>query len=112
MLERLGARVDVIDFPKMTNSQDLNATVKVANEGGYDFGISLHCDSASTEKRLKQTKERNSFTFQILLRMAPMYVSTREALKEAGLPYASRNLFPGCCPDGPTPCSRARASPS
>mgnify|MGYP001136731125 FL=1 len=46
MLERLGAWVDVIDFPKMTNAQDLNATIKAANEEGYDFGISLHCDSA------------------------------------------------------------------
>ena len=27
MLERLGARVDVIDFPKMTNSQDLNLSL-------------------------------------------------------------------------------------
>lgn len=46
MLERLGARVDVIDYPKMTNAQDLNATIKASNEGGYDFGISLHCDSS------------------------------------------------------------------
>lgn len=53
MLRQLGAKVDVIDFPGMSNAQDLNATIKAANEGGYDFGISLHCDSASTEKTVE-----------------------------------------------------------
>lgn len=46
MLRQLGAKVDVIDFPGMSNAQDLNATIKAANEGGYDFGISIHCDCA------------------------------------------------------------------
>ncbi len=46
MLQKLGAKVDVIDFPGMSNAQDLNATIKAANEGGYDFGISLHCDAS------------------------------------------------------------------
>lgn len=46
MLQQMGASVDVIDFPKMTNAQDLSDTIKAANEGGYDFGISLHCDSS------------------------------------------------------------------
>lgn len=38
--------MDVIDFPAQSNTDDLNATIKAANEGGYDFGISLHCDSS------------------------------------------------------------------
>ena len=46
MLRKLGAQVDVIDFPAQSNTADLNATIKAANEGGYDFGISLHCDSS------------------------------------------------------------------
>lgn len=46
MLRKLGAQVDVIDFPAQSNTDDLNATIKAANEGGYDFGISLHCDSS------------------------------------------------------------------
>lgn len=46
MLERVGARVDVIDFPTRSNTDDLNATIRAANAGGYDFGISLHCDSS------------------------------------------------------------------
>ncbi len=46
MLERLGAQVDVIDFPTRSNTDDLNATIRAANAGGYDFGISLHCDSS------------------------------------------------------------------
>lgn len=53
MLRKLGAQVDVIDFPTRSNTDDLNATIKAANEGGYDFGISLHCDSASTEKTVE-----------------------------------------------------------
>ncbi len=53
MLRKLGAQVDVIDFPTRSNTDDLNATIRAANEGGYDFGISLHCDSASKEERIE-----------------------------------------------------------
>lgn len=38
---------DVIDFPNKSNSEDLNLTIKQANSGGYDLGVSLHCDSIS-----------------------------------------------------------------
>lgn len=43
-LKDQGHRVHVIDFPTMSNSDDLNATIKAANAGGYDIGLSLHCD--------------------------------------------------------------------
>lgn len=46
MLRQLGAKVDVIDFPNIGNAEDLKATIKAANKGGYDFGISLHCDAS------------------------------------------------------------------
>lgn len=36
--------VDIIDFPNKSNSDDLNATIKKANEVGYDIGLSIHCD--------------------------------------------------------------------
>lgn len=45
-LKDMGHTVHVLDFPDKGNTEDLNATIKAANEGGYDFGISLHCDSA------------------------------------------------------------------
>lgn len=46
MLRAQGHKVTVIDFPKMSNSADLAATVKAINAGGYDISISLHCDSS------------------------------------------------------------------
>lgn len=49
MLQNLGAQVNVIDFPAQSNKEDLNATIQAANAGGYDFGISLHCDSSSRD---------------------------------------------------------------
>ncbi len=45
-----GIDADVIDFPAKSNSEDLNLTIKQANSGGYDLGVSLHCDSASTSE--------------------------------------------------------------
>lgn len=45
-LKDQGHNVHVIDFPNMSNSEDLNATIRAANAGGYDFGISIHCDCA------------------------------------------------------------------
>jgi len=50
MLQNLGAQVDVIDFPAKSNKEDLNATIQAANAGGYDFGISLHCDSSENKQ--------------------------------------------------------------
>lgn len=52
-LKDMGHTVHVLDFPDKGNTEDLNATIKVANADGYDFGISLHCDSASTEKTVE-----------------------------------------------------------
>lgn len=45
-LKDQGHNVHVIDFPNMSNSEDLNATIRAANAGGYDLGISIHCDCA------------------------------------------------------------------
>ena len=44
MLEEQGHEVDIIDFPEMSNRDDLNATIKEANSAYYDFGLSIHCD--------------------------------------------------------------------
>jgi N-acetylmuramoyl-L-alanine amidase len=46
-LAKKGYDVDIIDFPYLSNKDDLNKTITAANTGGYDFGISLHLDSAS-----------------------------------------------------------------
>lgn len=43
-LQDQGHNVHVIDFPSISNSEDLNATIRAANAGGYDLGISIHCD--------------------------------------------------------------------
>lgn len=43
-LKDQGHNVHVIDFPTMSNTEDLNATIRAANAGGYDLGISIHCD--------------------------------------------------------------------
>ena len=41
-LKDKGHDVHVIDFPDMSNTGDLNATIRAANSGGYDFGISIY----------------------------------------------------------------------
>lgn len=38
--------VDIIDYAERSNAGDLNETIKRANEGKYDFGVSIHCDSS------------------------------------------------------------------
>lgn len=48
MLRAQGHAVTVIDFPRMDNDDDLAATVKAINAGGYDISISLHCDSSDS----------------------------------------------------------------
>ncbi len=48
MLEEAGHEVDVIDFPEMSNTTDLNGTVAAVNAGGYDFSVSIHCDSSDS----------------------------------------------------------------
>lgn len=52
-LGKLGHEVLVLDFPGMSNAADLNETIKAANASGYEAGVSLHCDSASTEKTVE-----------------------------------------------------------
>lgn len=47
-LREQGHHVAVIDFPKMNNDDDLAATVKAINAGGYDLSISLHCDASDS----------------------------------------------------------------
>lgn len=46
-LRKDGHEVLELDFPRLSNTQDLEATIREANRSGYDIGISLHCDSAS-----------------------------------------------------------------
>lgn len=48
MLRAQGHAVSVIDFPRMDNDDDLAATVRAINAGGYDISISLHCDSSDS----------------------------------------------------------------
>lgn len=48
MLRAQGHAVTIIDFPRMDNDDDLAATVKAINAGGYDISLSLHCDSAGS----------------------------------------------------------------
>lgn len=45
-LRKDGHEVLVLDFPKLSNKEDLNATIKEANKSGYEVGVSLHCDSS------------------------------------------------------------------
>ena len=48
MLRAQGHNVTVIDYPYMDNDDDLEATVKAINAGGYDISISIHCDSSDS----------------------------------------------------------------
>ena len=41
MLRTQGQAVTVIDFPRMDNDDDLAATVRAINAGGYDISLSL-----------------------------------------------------------------------
>lgn len=49
-LKAAGYEVVKLDFPELSNAQDLEATIKEANRMGSDIGISLHCDSAEEAK--------------------------------------------------------------
>ncbi|MCD8070546.1 MAG: N-acetylmuramoyl-L-alanine amidase [Akkermansiaceae bacterium] len=42
--------VVVLDYPEETNSSDLNKTIAAANAGGFNFGISLHCDCSDNSE--------------------------------------------------------------
>lgn len=45
-LTKSGHKVTVLDFPYLSNTEDLNKTIKTANAlKGVDFGISLHMDA-------------------------------------------------------------------
>lgn len=44
ILKGSGHDVTVIDFPHLSNADDLNETIKAANMGDYDIGVSVHCD--------------------------------------------------------------------
>lgn len=47
-LEKHGIKTTLLDFPTMTNKEDLRRTIRVANATkGVTFGISLHMDAAS-----------------------------------------------------------------
>lgn len=48
MLSAQGHTVTIIDFPRMDNDDDLAATVKAINAGGYELSISLHCDASDS----------------------------------------------------------------
>lgn len=49
LLTKADHDVTVIDFPEESNRDDLNKTIQAANAGGFDFGISLHCDASDNE---------------------------------------------------------------
>lgn len=44
-----GHVVEVIDYPDSSNTRDLEKTIWAANIGGYDVGLSLHCDASDNE---------------------------------------------------------------
>lgn len=44
LLREEGHTIAIIDYPDSSNSDDLNATIRQANKGDYDIGISIHCD--------------------------------------------------------------------
>ena len=48
MLRAQGHNVEIIDFPRMDNDDDLAHTVGVINTGCFDISISLHCDSSDS----------------------------------------------------------------
>lgn len=48
LLRSQGHSVTVIDYPRMNNDDDLNATVRAINAGNYDISLSLHCDSSDS----------------------------------------------------------------
>ncbi|MEG1740065.1 MAG: N-acetylmuramoyl-L-alanine amidase [Akkermansia sp.] len=43
-LRAQGHIIDIIDFAQRSNAGDLKETIKRANTGNYDLGISIHCD--------------------------------------------------------------------
>jgi N-acetylmuramoyl-L-alanine amidase len=48
VLKRNGHKVTVIDYPYLSNKDDLNRTIAAANAlSGVTFGVSLHMDSSS-----------------------------------------------------------------
>ena len=49
-LQALGFRTTIIDYPELTNEEDLVATVKEANSLRPDFILSLHMDCSKNEK--------------------------------------------------------------
>lgn len=49
ILQERGHFVQVIDYPYLSNSADLNATIKEANSGGFDIGVSIHCDCSDNQ---------------------------------------------------------------
>lgn len=46
LLRTGGHVVEVIDYPESSNTRDLEKTIWAANIGGYDIGLSLHCDAS------------------------------------------------------------------
>lgn len=48
LLRTGGHVVEVIDFPASSNTRDLAKTIWAANIGGYDIGLSLHCDASDS----------------------------------------------------------------
>lgn len=51
-LESAGHTVTIIDYPEMSNRDDLTATIRKANAMAdqTDFGISLHCDCSDNKE--------------------------------------------------------------
>jgi N-acetylmuramoyl-L-alanine amidase len=49
-LEKHGVKVTLLDFPTLSNKQDLTRTIRTANAAkAVTFGVSLHMDAASSD---------------------------------------------------------------
>lgn len=44
-----GQTVAVIDYPQKSNAEDLAATVRAINAGGFDISVSVHADASDSE---------------------------------------------------------------
>jgi N-acetylmuramoyl-L-alanine amidase len=56
-LKESGFNPTIIDFPELSNSDDLNRTIQAANSGSFDIGVSLRCDSASKQVGSKTVED-------------------------------------------------------
>lgn len=108
MLRAQGHAVTVIDFPRMDNDDDLAATVRAINAGGFDISISLHCDSAVRQPPAGPM----SVTIVITMTTVPTRIPPPENVWQKPLPGSSasscRAVLTMCRPALTGPVSPAR----